>query len=238
MRGLSALVIAALVAGCGATPRTMTTTSPLPASVTREQVGAREVVVLPRPMGDQVAVTVWLDAGTLDAAHASAALAAAELVASSAGPEVSALVVPDGTRFSAICARPTLGPCVASLAQALGSRDVPEAAMERIRRSLEDRRVRGLASARREAETLAVSAALGIELAPLGETEELATDDVRQFLDRHYGSARSLWVFVGGVSASDVHRALDGAAEATSSASRAERDADDSAPRARSEERP
>ena len=201
------------------------------------QVGGRDLVVIPRPLEGHVALSVWFDAGTLDAPSASVALVAAELVAS-ARDDVHATVSPDGIEIRTLCPIETLAPCVRELAVQLVDIEIDEARVATALSSVRARRERGLGSARREAETLATSAALGVALSPLGEAEDVVTTaDVSRFVEAHLGTERSLWIAIGEVTEDRVARSLADTPRRSASAERATRSIDDHAASVRSEER-
>ncbi|MBN8612872.1 MAG: hypothetical protein J0L92_19915, partial [Deltaproteobacteria bacterium] len=234
LRHASAWLAATCVVGCGGAPRPSTSrTEPVAVA----QVGGRDLVVFPRPLEGHIALSVWFDAGTLDAPNASVALVAAELVAS-ARDDVHATVSPDGIELRTLCTIAALDPCVHALAAQLAEIDVTEANVAAALSSVVARRERGLGSARREAETLATSAALGIALAPLGDAGDVVTTaDVSRFVEAHLGTDRSLWIVIGEVTDDRVARSLADTPRRSASAERATRSIDDQAAAVRSEER-
>ncbi|MFN7702764.1 MAG: hypothetical protein ACK5U8_33110, partial [Deltaproteobacteria bacterium] len=192
LRALALCVPLLCCSGCGGAPR------PRPVAATDlapEQVGAHRVVVVERPMEGHVALTVWIDAGSLDGPNE--ALLAAEIVA--AAGELDVLVTPDGTRLRRMCASAELEHCVRELDAALGARGISDEALEAARARVAGRRARGASSSRREAEMLAAGAALGLSIEPLGVADTVpGREGVLAFLEAHYGADRPRGV-VGGV---------------------------------------
>lgn len=196
MRGAVLLALALASIGCGgvsARPATARTSD----RAVPEHVGGRALLVVQRPLDGHVAISVWFDAGSLDGPNASVALVAAD-VAASGLDGVTWHVAPDGTAFRRLCPIASLSSCAGELARRLATFDVSEADLAGAIERVSTRRARGLGSARREAETLAVGAALGIELTPLGDAEDVVTrEGVARYVDDHYGTERSLWIAIG-----------------------------------------
>ena len=223
--------LALALAGCGGVrvPPAVSST----VSVATERVGERAVIVVERPMEGHAAITVWLDAGSLDGPEAS--LLAAELVASSADLEVT--VLPDGTRVRRMCTLEALDGCVREIDAALARRSYTDEALEDARRAVSARRARGSGSSRREAERLATSAALGLELTPLGDPDAIVDRGaVEAFLDDHYGSDRSLWIAVGDLEPDRLAQALSETPTRGARAARLPRVTDEAAARVRAAE--
>ncbi len=228
-------LLATCLAGCGAASvRAARTTAVVDEP---EHVGGRQLLVVRRPLEGHVALSVWFDAGTLDAPNASVALVAADLIAS-ANDEVSWTLTPDGTSFRTLCPIGALDACVRALATQLAEIEITEARVAASIERVRGRRERGLASARRDAETLATSAALGLELSPLGAAEDpVSAADVARFVDAHLGSERCLWIVVGDVDARALGASLTNAPRRAASEARASRDVQENAAGARAEER-
>lgn len=233
-RRLLCAAMALALAGCGGARATIASQSS--DDVTPERVGQRALLVLERPMDGLVAVTVWIDAGALDGA--SAALVTAELVAASTH-DLDATVLPDGTRFRRMCEAESLATCVLEIGGAVALRSFSEEALADALRAVSSRRERGSSSSRREAEALAASGALGIELAPLGDAETTASRaDVSAFLEDHYGAERSLWIAVGDVHRERFEELLRGVPSTAARASRHARHVEDAASSVRAVEHP
>jgi hypothetical protein len=209
MRGLGrALGIGwSLVAmvGCGAAPTRPGATGAEPV---RARAGDVSIVAIPRPLGDVVALSLWLDAGTLDGAHGSASLLAAEIAAlraREARPDLEVAVVPDGTWFRSLCPRSELAICLDAWGRVVGTRTPTDAELEAAAVDLAARRARALARPERTSEALAVGAALGLSVRPLGEAEDpIDREEVAGFLDAHYGADRALVIAVGEVETDDL----------------------------------
>ncbi|GAB4211410.1 MAG: hypothetical protein OHK0013_33130 [Sandaracinaceae bacterium] len=202
-----------LAIGCGGPPRDAISHA-LP---TRARAGEVSVLAIPRPLGDMVALSLWIDAGTLDGPHASTAVVAAEVATARARErraDLEVLVTPDGTWFRTLCARGGLADCIDTWSRVLGTRRVEPIEVERAARDLAERRTRAAVSAEREAEALAVGAALGLALQPLGDAEDpVETQAIEAFLEANYGVDRALVIAVGDVTtealAELVSRALN-----------------------------
>ncbi len=221
-------LLLAMAMGCGGSyPRARSTTGPSTA------VGDRRLVVVERPLGGHVALSLWIDAGTLDGG--SAALVAAELLA--ARTSTDPLVTPDGTRFHALCDVGELEACLARLGEIVGAREPSEDELDRARERVARARQIGLGSTRREAEVLAVGAALSLDLEPLGSPSlEASARSVSEFLADHFGDERSLWVVIGDVHERDVVRAIERLPRRSARRERAERVASEAIARAQASE--
>ena len=232
LRALALCVPLLCCSGCGGAPR------PRPVAATDlapEQVGAHRVVVVERPMEGHVALTVWIDAGSLDGPNE--ALLAAEIVA--AAGELDVLVTPDGTRLRRMCASAELERCVRELDAALGARGISDEALEAARERVAGRRARGASSSRREAEMLAAGAALGLSIEPLGVADTVpGREGVLAFLEAHYGADRALWIVVGDVARDRAEAAIERVDARAARAERARRTPTEQAPRTRASEHP
>lgn len=227
-----ALVASLTLAGCGAArPAPSSPSSP---SAGPERVAGMELLLVRRPLGETTALALWIDAGSLDGAPASTALVAAELAAGAAvarsGRAVASVVLPDGTSLRLACPRSELADCVGDLAAGLSLRDVEPSAFEGALQRVRERRERGTGAARRTAETLAASAALGVPLSPLGDAEDVVrAEDVRAYLSAHFGASRALLVVVGDVTRETLAPHLDALARVRASESRRARSTTDGA---------
>lgn len=171
------------------------------------------VRVVRRPMGDIVALALWIDAGSLDGPNPTTMLVAAEVAAErgsrQGGRPVATAVVPDGTCLRLACPRADFERCMTALATSLAARDPSAAEFEVASSRVRARRLAGAGSRARAADALAVSAALGLRIEPLGTAEDqMDRDDVARVLAEHYGVERALLVVVGDLSEGDVESHL------------------------------
>lgn len=191
------------------------------ATLTRAEVersGALSLLVLERPLGETVALSLWMDVGTMDAPNASHALMAGQVLSSRLDLEMR--VTADATSFRQLCARAELDACLARFGEVLRARAVSEEEFARGLVALRQRREHGLADARRASLGLAVESVLGHAVRPLGDAEDDVTrEGISRFLAAHYGPNRALIVVVGEGDREEMREAamrLDGpTAEAT-----------------------
>ena len=176
--------------GAGAVTRGPSTTTQV------EQSGALSLLVLERPLGDTVALSLWIDVGTMDAPNASHALMAAQVLSSRLGLQMR--VTSDATSFRQLCARDELDACLGRFGEVLGVRTISEEEFAQALVALRQRREHGLADARRASLGLALAGVLGRAIHPLGDAEdEVTREGVSRFLAEHYGPNRALVIAVG-----------------------------------------
>ena len=192
-----------------------------------EQSGALSLLVLERPMGETVALSLWIDVGTMDAPNASHALIAGQVLSSRLDLEMR--VTADATSFRQLCVRAELDTCLARFGEVLRAREVSEEEFAGALIAVRQRREHGLADTQRASLGLAVESLLGRAVRPLGDAaDDVTREGVSRFLAAHYGPNRALIVVVGegdrealreaamrldGPSAEATHAALeDGAA--------------------------
>lgn len=183
------LGLSACGAGARATRQASTTTQV-------EQSGALSLLVLERPLGDTVALSLWIDVGTMDAPNASHALIAAQVLSSRLGLEIR--VTSDATSFRQLCARDELDVCLARFGEVLRARAVSEQELAQALIAVRQRREHGLAESRRASLGLALEGVLGRAIHPLGDAEDDVTrEGLSRFLAAHYGPDRALVIAVG-----------------------------------------
>ena len=160
-----------------------------------EQSGALSLLPLERPLGDTVALSLWIDVGTMDAPNASHALVAAQILSSRLGLETR--VTSDATSFQQLCTRAELDVCFARFGEILSARTTTEEEFSRASIQIRQRREHGLADSRRASLGLAVEGVLGRAVHPLGDAEdEITRASLAAFLAAHYGPNRALVVAV------------------------------------------
>lgn len=189
------LVLAACLGltACGASTRVTREAS---TTTQVEQSGALSLLVLERPLGDTVALSLWIDVGTMDAPNASHALMAAQVLSSRLGLEMR--VTPDATSFRQLCVRGELDVCLDRFGEVLRARDVSEEEFAQALIAVRQRREHGLADARRASLGLALEGVLGRAIHPLGDADdEVTREGVTRFLAAHYGPNRALVIAVG-----------------------------------------
>ena len=84
--------------------------------------GSASVAVLPRPGGELVRLSLWIDAGSRDANPPQVATLAAWLAADASGSRVTAHVEPEGTELGMWCRKTELVRCLDALRRALALR--------------------------------------------------------------------------------------------------------------------
>ncbi|MFW6051928.1 MAG: hypothetical protein ACODAU_12180 [Myxococcota bacterium] len=187
-----------------------------PAVESHEAAGAR-VAVMARPGEGDVALSLWIDAGSRDAEPPQLATVAAFVAADAAGPEFEARVLPDGTEIHGSCRAAEVSDRIRALSKALGTREVSTDALVTARRRLTRHRRRAAGDEGRRAHRLALRGALGTaadKFFPLGSAdadERLQADAVEAFLARHYGPSRALLAVAGPVDANAVGDAAEAA---------------------------
>lgn len=207
-----------MAAGCGGSSVGATTTPGGGSAEPGGEAAGTRVAVWPRT-GDEVALSLWIDAGARDGEPPQTAVVAAFLAADRAGPPFQARVLPDGTEIHGTCPAEALSRCIRALATALGTRQPKPKALATARRRLVERRRRTRADEGRTVHGLAIRGLLGDAargLFPLGapaDDEDVTLEGVRSYLDRHYGPSRALLAAVGGVSTDDVMAAVTEAFE-------------------------
>jgi predicted Zn-dependent peptidase len=166
-------------------------------------------------------MSAWIDAGARDADPPALATVAAW--AASAGTEVRARVLPDGTELRIACESERLERCVEPLARVLATRTVGASALEAALARLRAARRGARADPGRTADALAIGVLLGDArgLDPLGAAEEdtrIDAEAIARWLADHWGPSRSLWIAVGdappGAVKAALARALAGAPRA------------------------
>ena len=217
--------LAASLSACGATSHA-TPVSPTHADEARvEQSGALRLLTLERPMGETIALSLWVDAGTLDGPNASHALMAASIVAARTGMQMR--VTPDATSFRQLCTRNELTVCIDRFGDALATREVSEEEFEAASTEIRERRERSFAEPARASLGLAVESLLGHTMHPLGDAEdEITRETLSAFLRMHYGPNRALVIAVGAHEHDALREAtsrVDGPHAETSRAEREER---------------
>lgn len=201
-----------LLGACSGARPLPTQPPPTPDAVQRLVGGS--VVAVPRATPGVVRLSLWIDAGSRDAAPAQLATVAAWMAADRA--EAQARVTPDGTEFWLECdrERDSLGACVRRLGSALRMRGVEPDELSAARQRLLTARRSAAAQPERAATQLALEAllgdAVGAAFAPLGEATgdaALTETKVQMFAAEHYGPSRSLLVGVGDVRRAELEEA-------------------------------
>lgn len=204
----SRALVLALAAGCGAGGPRAVTAEPVDGPAIEEAAGLA-LLAIPRPTPGRAWVSMWIDAGARDATPPQLAVVAAW---AAAPPEVDARALPDGIELSRECPTDELEPCLASLARALGTREVGDAPLASALARASDARRRAAADEARLADALALDALLGRGADPLGVAEpegEIDRPALEGFLADHFGPGRALLVAVGDVSSSTLRRAAE-----------------------------
>ncbi len=188
--------LAVSLSACGATSHATPVSQTHADEARVEQSGALSLLTLERPMGETIALSLWVDAGTLDGPNASHALIAASIVTARTGLQMR--VTPDATSFRQLCTRNELTACVDRFGDALATREVAEEEFAAARAEIRERRERSFAEPARASLGLAVESLLGYAMHPLGDAEdEITRETLSTFLRMHYGPNRALVIAVG-----------------------------------------
>ena len=214
---LRAMVAGVLMAACGATqtpPR-----SAAPEHVEMREVHDLQLAALPAPTDGLVQLSLWIDAGSLDATPPQLATVAAWVAAKQSDAIVRTL--PHGTEFVVRCEIEQLATCVRRLAGTLGSASRGADQVPDLLGRLALTRRNANANLQRTTESTTLRALYGAGADPLGTAEEdrsISPRAVADFISQHYGTNRAFLI---------AHGSLDGDA-----LERAARDAFADAPRA------
>ena len=163
-----------------------------------------------QPAGAAVRVSLWLDAGSRDAAPPQAATLAAWLAAES---PVDSQVFADGTLFAVTCAKDALSRCAAALRRAACAPEQHDTSPQALARALRKlQQMREASAGLRRSERLALQVLLGADvdgMLPLGQRQDdarVTQAHLEDFYRDHYGPERALLTASGEVSNTELDR--------------------------------
>ncbi|MBN1655798.1 MAG: hypothetical protein JXA30_18680 [Deltaproteobacteria bacterium] len=197
--------------GCGASVERIKPVAPKALSLE----AAVPILFVDKPTPGLVQLSLWVDAGSRDAAPPQVATVAAWVAARRAGSDVQAYVLPDGIEFSLLCESREITRCLFRMSRALASRNPGEKEVQQARSKLEKARLAAESKDQgRAADRLAITALFGSgadAFFPLGQIEAdegVTKASVGDFLANHFGPSRALLVAVGKLQVSELSRVV------------------------------